>query len=304
MTGTRNWLITGASRGLGRALVEAALAAGDAVVATVRSGSGSGGRSGGGARSGDAGRPPLPDHERLEVVELDVRDRTAAHRAVAAAEARFGGLDVLVNSAGFGLIGAIEEASEAEAREILDTNLLGPLWFSQAAVPALRRRGGGTIVQISSVGGVGAMPTLGLYNAGKWGLEGFSEALAAEVRGFGIDVVIVEPGELDTDWARGSMRFAAPLPEYDELRRSLFGTAEVPWPEREERSGTAPADAARAILARVDAARAADAPHAADGPDPSGLRLLVGDDAPGQVRAALDLRCADYARDPRFAADG
>lgn len=266
----QNWMITGGNRGLGRALTLSALDAGDSVVATVR------------------GEHSLPEHERLTVLPLDVRDRRAAHETVELAAARLGRLDVLVNNAGYGVIGAIEEASEDDARAIVDTNLLGPLWLSQAAIPIMRGQGAGHIVQISTVGAVGTMPMLGLYNSTKWGLEAFSEAMAAEVRPFGIRVSLIEPGALDTDWAGGSMRFTSPSSAYDTLRTALFGTAEVPWPQGESSGGTTPeaaADAIRAIVAADDDQR---------------LRVLVGDDAPAQVRAALDLRHRDYARDPRF----
>ena len=273
MTTPQAWLITGANRGLGRALTLAALEAGHSVVATVR-----------GAHS-------LPEHDRLSVLTLDVRDRQAAHEAVTQAVETLGRLDVLVNNAGYGLIGAIEEASEEEVRAIIDTNLLGPMWLSQAAIPVMRAQGAGHIVQISTVGAVGTMPLLGLYNASKWGLEAFSEAMAAEVKGFGVRVTLVEPGELDTDWAGGSMRFSTPAGAYDDLRTAMFGTAEVPWPQAESGGGTTPQDAAVSILARVAA------------PDDERLRVLVGEDAPAQVRAALDLRQADYARDPRYLGD-
>ena len=270
MTSPQTWMITGANRGLGRALTLAALDAGHAVVATVR------------------GEHSLPEHDRLTIQTLDVRDRLAAHEAVKLAAASLGRLDVLVNNAGYGLIGAIEDASEEEARAILDTNLLGPLWLSQAAIPIMRDQGNGHIVQISTVGAVGTMPMLGLYNSTKWGLEAFSEAMASEVKGFGIRVTLAEPGALDTDWAGGSMRFSAPSIAYDNLRTELFGTAEVPWQQGDSGGGTRPQDAATAILARV----------AAD--DDQRLRVLVGDDAPAQVRAALNLRHEDYARDPRY----
>jgi NAD(P)-dependent dehydrogenase (short-subunit alcohol dehydrogenase family) len=267
----QTFLITGAGRGLGRAIALAALESGHNVVATARSGS------------------TLPDHERLAVYELDVRDRSACQAAVDYAIERFGRLDVLVNNAGYGLVGAIEEVSEFEVREIIDTDLLGALWLSQAAVTAMREQGGGHIVQISTVGAVGTVPTLGLYNAAKWGLEGFSEALAAEVAGFGIRVTIVEPGELDTEWGTSSMRFATPNPDYDDLRTQLFGSPAIPWPnDGGTGGGTSPADAAAAILA-----------HLAD-PTDDRLRLLVGDDAPGQVAEALARRRADYEKDPRF----
>lgn len=265
-------MITGGNRGLGRALTLAALDAGHAVVATVR------------------GEHHLPEHEQLTVQTLDVRDRHAAHEAVELAAARLGRIDVLVNNAGYGLIGAIEEASEEETRGIVDTNLLGPLWLSQAAIPIMRRQGAGHIVQISTVGAVGTMPMLGLYNSTKWGLEAFSEAMAAEVKQFGIRVSLIEPGALDTDWAGGSMRFSSPVKAYDDLRTELFGTAEVPWPVGGSSGGTRPENAAAAILTRVAAK------------DDQRLRVLVGDDAAPQVRAALELRHEDYIRDPRFMA--
>ena len=271
MSSPQTWIITGANRGLGRALTDAALDAGHDVVATVR------------------GESALPDRDRLTVLKLDVRDRSAAQAAVQRAVEVLGRIDVLVNNAGYGLIGAIEEATEDDARAIVDTNLFGPLWLSQAVIPVMRREGGGHIVQISSVGAVGTMPMLGLYNSTKWGLEAFSEAMAAEIERFGIRVSLIEPAALDTDWAGGSMRFSAPLDAYDAQRIEMFGTAEVPWPTQgESAGGTAPRDAATAILERV--ATSAD----------RRLRVLVGDDAPAQVRQALDLREQDYARDPRY----
>ena len=271
MSSPQTWIITGANRGLGRALTDAALDAGHAVVATVR------------------GESALPDRDRLTVLNLDVRDRSAAQATVQRAVEVLGRIDVLVNNAGYGLIGAIEETTEDDARAIVDTNLFGPLWLSQAVIPVMRREGGGHIVQISSVGAVGTMPMLGLYNSTKWGLEAFSEAMAAEIERFGIRVSLIEPGALDTDWAGGSMRFSAPLDAYDAQRIEMFGTAEVPWPTQDESAGgTAPRDAATAILERV--ATSGD----------RRLRVLVGDDAPAQVRQALDLREQDYSRDPRY----
>ena len=273
MTSPQTWMITGAGRGLGRALTMRALAAGHAVVATTR------------------GDHDLPDHDRLTVLTLDVRDRAAAVRAVESAASTLGSVEVLVNNAGYGLIGAAEEVSEDDARAILETNLLGPLWLSQAAIPLMRSQGSGHIVQISTVGAVGTMPMLGLYNSSKWGLEAFSEAMAAEVRQFGIRVTIVEPGALDTDWAAGSMRFAEPRPAYDSLRSQLFGTPDVPWPVSDESpGGTDPTDAADAIYTCI----CSDDPR---------LRVLIGDDAPAQVHAALAQRMEDYGRDPRYPTD-
>lgn len=281
---SRVWLITGASRGLGRAFASAALDAGDRVVGVVRDPA---------ALDGLVAEHPGA----LLAVQADVRDRNAVVRAIGEAVAWAGRLDVVVNNAGYGLVGAAEEASEAEVRAHLDTNLLGPLWVCQAVIPQLRAQGSGHIVQVSTTGAVGSMPTLGLYNAGKWGLEGWSEALATELAPFGIRVTIAELGGFATDWAGSSMRFASPQPQYDELRTRLFGSPEVPWPTAadaepaaeggDDPEGSDPAVAAAALLAHLDRP---------DGP----LRLLVGDDAPEQVAMALDARRTDYARDARF----
>lgn len=269
---TETWLITGANRGLGRALTEAALAAGHRVVATVR------------------GDTSLEPSERLRVHRLDVRDRAGAFALLG----EVGPVDVLVNNAGYGLVGAVEEVSEDEARAIIDTDLFGALWLTQAVLPGMRARGGGQVVQISSVGGAGAMPFFGLYNAAKWALEGFSEALAGEVRGSGIRVTIAELGAVDTHWATGSMRFATPLAAYDRLRREVLGTEEVPWPVDSDATGggATPAEVAAVILA-----------HVADRAD-GRLRLVVGDDAPAQLEAVLEARIEDYRRDPRLSSLG
>lgn len=137
----------------------------------------------------------------------------------------------------------------------------------------MRGQGTGHIVQISTVGAVGSMPTMGLYNAAKWGLEGFSEALASEASGFGVRVTIAELGGLDTEWATASMRFSKPLAAYDELRHTLFGTAEVPWPAVGTGGGTSPDAAAAALVQWVKE------------PADDRLRLLVGEDAAAQVKA-------------------
>jgi NAD(P)-dependent dehydrogenase (short-subunit alcohol dehydrogenase family) len=202
---TKTWFITGASRGFGRAWAQAALERGDRVAATARDV----------ATLGDlAAEHP----ETLLPLTLDVTDRAAAFAAVGAAHKRFGRLDVVVNNAGYGLFGALEEVTEAQARAQLDTNLLGPLWVTQAALPILRAQGRGRILQVSSIGGVAAFPLLGLYHASKWGLEGLSEALAAETATQGIKVTIVEPGPYATDWAGASSVHAEPLGAYDDVR--------------------------------------------------------------------------------------
>jgi NAD(P)-dependent dehydrogenase (short-subunit alcohol dehydrogenase family) len=278
MARTRTWFITGAGRGLGRAFTEAALTAGDRVVATARRPA---------SLENLAGAHP----EALLVLALDVSDRDAVFATVDEAVSRFGRLDVVVNNAGYGLVGAAEEVSEAEARLQLDTNLFGPLWVCQAVLPHLREQGGGHIVQISSTGGVGAMPLFGLYNAGKWALEGLSEALAAELAGSGVRVTIAEPSSFATDWAGSSMRFARPLAAYDGIRTSLFGAPTVPLELPE--NGNAPADGA-------DPSQAAAALVDFVGRDDERLRLLVGDDAPAHVAIALERRRDDYERDSRF----
>lgn len=271
------WFITGAGRGLGRAFAVAALDAGDRVVATLR-------------------RPELLDDlvmkhpETLRVLQLDVRDRQAVFATVEKAWSSFGRLDVIVNNAGYGLVGAVEEITEADARDEMETNFFGALWVTQAVMPRLREQRSGHIVQISTVGAVGTMPMFGLYNASKWALEGFSEALAAEAAEHGIRVTLAELGGFATDWAWSSMRFAENLPAYDELRERVFGTRRLPWDPAGKALDTSadPAHAARALVAHVK--------RDSLGP----LRLLVGDDAPEHVAAALATRRDDYRKNAVF----
>jgi NAD(P)-dependent dehydrogenase (short-subunit alcohol dehydrogenase family) len=202
------WFITGTSKGFGRVWAEAALARGDRVAATAR----------------DAKTlAPLVERYGAQVsaMALDVTDKAAVAAAIAEAHARFGRLDVVINNAGYGLFGTVEEVSEAEARAQLETNLFGALWVTQAALPIMRAQGSGHIIQVSSIGGVNAFPTVGLYHASKWGLEGFSQALAAEVAGFGIKVTIVEPGGFATEWGGPSAKRATQMPAYDAARAAI-----------------------------------------------------------------------------------
>jgi NAD(P)-dependent dehydrogenase (short-subunit alcohol dehydrogenase family) len=202
------WFITGTSRGFGRVWAQAALARGDRVAATARDVKTLG---------------PLVERygNLIAPLALDVTDKAAASAAIAFAQARFGRLDVVVNNAGYGLFGTIEEVSESEARAQLETNLFGALWVTQAALPFMRAQGSGHIIQVSSIGGVNAFPTVGLYHASKWGLEGFSQSLAAEVAGFGIKVTIVEPGGFATDWGGASAKRAAQMKIYDGAREKI-----------------------------------------------------------------------------------
>jgi NAD(P)-dependent dehydrogenase (short-subunit alcohol dehydrogenase family) len=202
------WFITGTSKGFGRVWAEAALARGDRVAAT--------------ARRVETLAPLVERYgNQVAAIALDVTDKAAVASAIQAAHATFGRLDVVINNAGYGLFGAIEEISEAEARAQIETNLFGALWVTQAALPIMRAQGSGHIIQISSIGGVNAFPTVGLYHASKWALEGFSQSLAAEVAPFGIHVTLVEPGGYATDWGGPSAQRAAPMPVYEPARAAI-----------------------------------------------------------------------------------
>ena len=228
------WFITGTSKGFGRVWAEAALARGDRVAAT--------------ARDVKTLQPLVEQYgDQVAAITLDVTDKAGVAAAVAETISRFGRIDVAVNNAGYGLFGAIEEVSEAEARGQLETNLFGALWVTQAVLPQMREQGSGHIIQVSSIGGVNAFPTVGLYHASKWGLEGFSQSLAAEVGAFGIKVTIVEPGGFATEWGGPSAKRATPLPAYDGARAAIaqFRTASTPG----DPDATGPA-----ILKVVDAA--------------------------------------------------
>jgi len=228
------WFITGTSKGFGRIWAEAALARGDRVAATARDVKTLG---------------PLVQRygDRVAPISLDVTEKPAVHAAVSGAHERFGRLDVVINNAGYGLFGAIEEVSEAQARAQIETNLFGTLWVTQAVLPILRAQRSGHIIQVSSIGGVNAFPMIGLYHASKWGLEGFSQALAAEVAGFGIKVTVVEPSGFATDWSGPSAKHATPLPAYESIRTELDTWREGFVPGDPEATGPA-------ILKVVDAA--------------------------------------------------
>ncbi|WP_116248028.1 SDR family NAD(P)-dependent oxidoreductase [Nocardiopsis sp. FIRDI 009] len=204
-TQAQTWIITGASRGFGRALAESALAAGDHVVAAVR-------------RPESVADLAAEYPDRCLVAGFDARDVTAAADLVRAALDRFGQLDVLVNNAGRGMVGAVEEVSDARLRELMDLHLFGPAALVRAALPAMRARSTGTIVQMSSQGGRMSFPGVAAYSASKFALEGWSEALAGEVAPFGIRVLIVEPSRFRTDFnASGTLEFAEVSQTYRDL---------------------------------------------------------------------------------------
>jgi NAD(P)-dependent dehydrogenase (short-subunit alcohol dehydrogenase family) len=281
----RLWFITGAGRGLGRAFAEAALAHGDAVIATVRTD---------GVLDDLAARFP----GRVHVRRLDVADRRAVSTVVADVVATVGVPDVIVNNAGYGLVGAVEEVTEAQLRAQFDVNLFGAVWVTREFLPHLRARGSGRIVQVSTVGAAGHLPLFGAYNATKWALKGLSAALSAEVARFGIRVHLLEPAGFATDWAGPSMRFADPVDAYGPVREAIFGSAGYPdgsAPEPAAQDGAEPdpwADAppevaAQALLALLDE------------PSPP-LRSVIGNGGHDMVRMALEARRDDYRKDPAF----
>ena len=234
----RIWFITGASRGFGRSFTQAALAAGDSVIAT--------------ARDTSSLEDLVSEHgDAIFPIELDVTDRDAAFAAVRDGHDHFGGLDVVVNNAGYGVSGAIEELSEAQARRQIEVNLFGALWVTQAALPILREQGRGWIVQVSSIGGLAAFPLTGIYHASKWALEGFSETLRQEVEPLGIKVLMVEPSGFRTDWAGSSMDRAEPIDAYQQID----AIAERRAAQQEENNGSQPGNpdlAARALLETLE----------------------------------------------------
>jgi NAD(P)-dependent dehydrogenase (short-subunit alcohol dehydrogenase family) len=252
----KRWLITGADSGLGRALASAALARGDRVAVTLR-----GGEDIPGALS----------------YRLDLRDGVAVEQAVAAAESDLGGIDVLVNNAGYGLVGAVEEASDAELRDQFEVNFFAAMTAMRAILPMMRERRSGHIVNISSVSGLVGWPSLGIYSASKFALEGASETLALEVAPLGIKVTLVEPGGLRTDFStRSRQHTGREIADYaatvGESRRLL---AEHAGHEQGD-----PAKAAIAILKAVDA-------------DEPPLRLLLGADALAYTENKLDRQRAE-----------
>jgi NAD(P)-dependent dehydrogenase (short-subunit alcohol dehydrogenase family) len=233
MADPKVWFITGTSKGFGRVWAEAALERGDKVAATARDA---------------ATLEPLAEKYDDDVLTmgLDVQDHDADVAAVQAAHQKFGRLDVIVNNAGYGLFGAIEEVSPDEARDQIETNLFGALWVTKAALPIMREQGSGHIIQVSSIGGVTAFTGVGLYHASKWGLEAFSQSLSLEVADFGIDVTLVEPQGFSTDWSGPSGVRSEQMSAYDPMREA-----------RTKRTGSStpgdPQATGAAILKLVDA---------------------------------------------------
>lgn len=278
MTTSFTWIITGASRGFGRAIAEAALAGGDNVVAAVR-------------RPDSVADLASAHPDRFAAIAFDAGDTARAEELARASVGRFGRVDVLVNNAGRGYIGAAEEVSEADLRESLDLHLFGPAALVRAALPVMRAQGRGTIVQMSSQGGRLSFPGVGTYSAGKFALEGWSEALAGEVAPFGVRVMIVEPSRFRTSFnAPGVPRFAATQSAYVDILAAV-------------RADLAGADG----LQEGDPVKAAELITSLAHGDQVPLRLPLGAEAVERIGAAyrrgLDelARWADAARGTDFA---
>ncbi|MBR8744293.1 SDR family oxidoreductase [Nocardiopsis sp. MG754419] len=262
MSGT--WFITGTSSGFGRLLTEQLLDRGDRVAATLR-------------------RPEVLDDlrvahgDRLWVERLDVTDADRTREVVDRAFADLGTIDVIVNNAGFGVFSAVEEATDAQIRSVIDTNLLGSMYVIRAALPHLRAQGHGRILQVSTAGGQTTYPNFSFYHASKWGIEGFCEAVAAEIAPFGIDLTIVQPGATPTGFG-GALVSGPVMAEYDagpagDVRRSLA-----------DGSFTLANDPVRICRAMIDMVDGGTAP----------LRLPLGSDTYEHVRRALAARLEEH----------
>ena len=232
---TKIWFITGASKGFGHIWAEAALARGDRVVAT--------------ARNIDSVKDLVEKYGHAVLpIQLDVTDRDADIAAIKHAYDRFGRLDVVINNAGYGLFGAVEDVNEEEVRAQMETNFFGALWVTQAALPYMREQKSGHIIQVSSVGGANAFPGIGMYHASKWALEAFSQSLATEVKDFGIHVTLVEPTGYSTDLGGVSAKHAKEILAYAPLRDWLKNRMAASGIKRGDPEATA-----SAILKVVDA---------------------------------------------------
>lgn len=250
------WFITGISRGFGRELASAALDQGDVVIGTTRNG-----QSDLKATLG-----------RLHVFALDVTQTQDVISVVDKAWQIHGHISVIVNNAGFGLLGAVEEIEETQARQLFDTNFFGLFAVTQAILPHLRAQGSGHIINISSIGGFAGFPGYGLYSASKFAVEGLSEALAGELEPLGIHVTIVEPGYFRTNFLSGGS-----LQRASRVIEAYAATSGKTRQSADERDGQQPGDPARAAKAIVSVTRAQHPP----------LRLILGADAIERIRAKV-----------------
>jgi NAD(P)-dependent dehydrogenase (short-subunit alcohol dehydrogenase family) len=262
----KTWFISGSSRGLGRAITEAALVAGDQVVAT--------------ARNLGPLEPLLARFgERLRLATLDVTDEAAAQAAIGLAVEAFGGVDVVVNNAGYGELGSVEDTSLDSFRQQIDANLFGTIIVAKAAIPVLRRQRRGHIVQLSSVGGRIGAPARAAYSAAKWGIEGFSESLAREMALIGVHVTIVEPGGFRTGFAQAAHGTDEGRAEYD----AVVGAAVRMQRDYDGRQPGDPAKAAAVVLQLVDM-------------DHPPLRIALGSDAVSAIAATDKVRLEELEK--------
>ncbi|MFE6709821.1 SDR family oxidoreductase [Streptomyces sp. NPDC057695] len=263
----RRWLITGCSSGLGRALAAAAARAGHELVVTAR-------------KTADLEDLAAAWPGRIVPVPMELRDASSCEEAVRTAVDRLGGIDVLVNNAGVGLFGAVEEVSDAELREQLEILVVGPWRLARLALPLMRAQGDGHILNVSSIVGRMAFPGLGAYVAAKHALEGMSEALAVEAAPHGIRVTVIEPGMFATRYGTAMTEAAHRVPAYDVTNREMLegarGLADSPETGR-------PDDFAARVLAIVHT----------EGPTP--LRIPVGADAYGYLDVAEQAAREEYA---------
>ena len=260
------FFLTGSSRGLGREIAEAVLAAGHRLVATARQ---------------PASLSDLAERygDRILPVALDVTDVAAAQAAVAAGVAAFGRIDVVVNNAGYANLAAIEDITPEDFREQLDANLLGVVNVTKAALPVLRAQGGGRIIQVSSIGGRLASPGLSAYQTAKWAVGGFSEVLARETAPLGIKVTVLEPGGMQTDWAGSSMR----VPPISQPYQQTVGV--MARAHEDIGSGSALGDPAKVAQVVLEVAAMDEPP----------LRLILGSEAYAYATAAAEARAASDA---------
>jgi len=266
-TAPKTFLITGVSSGLGRAFAQGALGAGHRVIGTVR-------------RDGDADAFAALAPGRLHPLVLDVTDYAAIPAAVAKAEQEVGPIDVLVNNAGYGHEGVLEESSMDDLQRQFAANVFGPVAMMKAVLPGMRGRRAGHIVNVTSMGGFITMPGISFYCGSKFALEGISESLGKEVAGFGIRVTALAPGQFRTDWAGRSMdRTARSIPDYDAVMDPLREA-------RQAKSGNQPGDPAKAAQALLALVEAENPP----------TRLFLGADALGLVDQKLDAMKAERDR--------
>lgn len=260
---SRVWFITGASTGFGRKLAEAVLAKGDRVVVTARKE----------ATVSDL-EQKYPNHARA--VRLDVTDLGQVKASVQAAFDAFGRIDVLVNNAGYGLLGTVEEVSDTQIRQQFETNLFGLLNVTRAVLPLLRQQKSGHILNVTSVGGQVSFPTFGMYHGTKYAIEGISESLAKEVAAFGIKVTIIEPGAFKTDFASRGLVRAERIEAYQPAYEAILNAFD----------GVVLGDPARAAQAMIHAVEADEPP----------LRLALGADALYTIREKLNSELEEYKR--------